>query len=143
MLVSHILRQKGRDVVTVAPTAVLADIARTLAQRKIGAVIVIGLRGEVAGIISERDIVGALAKDGASALTRMANNYMTRKVATCEETDTIDEIMEIMTQGRFRHVPVLERGQLAGIISIGDVVKTRIEESEREASALKQYIAAG
>jgi CBS domain-containing protein len=143
MLVSHILRQKGRDVVTVAPTIVLAEVAHTLAKRKIGAVVVLGADGEVAGILSERDIVAALARDSAAALTRAANTYMTRSVATCEETDTIEEIMEIMTKGRFRHVPVLERGRLVGIVSIGDVVKTRIEESEREASALKQYIAAG
>lgn len=143
MLVSHILRQKGRDVVTVAPTSALAEVARTLAKRKIGAVIVLGSGGEVAGILSERDIVAALARDGASALTRAANAYMTHLVATCEETDTIEEIMEIMTEGRFRHVPVLEQGRLIGIVSIGDVVKTRIEESEREASALKQYISAG
>ena len=143
MLVSHILRQKGRDVVTVAPTSALAEVARTLAKRKIGAVIVLGSGGEVAGILSERDIVAALARDGASALTRAANTYMTHSVATCEETDTIEAIMEIMTEGRFRHVPVLEQGRLCGIISIGDVVKTRIEESEREASALKQYISAG
>ncbi len=143
MLVSHILRQKGRDVVTVAPTAVLADIACTLTKRKIGAAVVLSPQGEVAGVISERDIVCALAKDGASALTRAANGYMTRMVATCEEADTIEEIMEIMTQGRFRHVPVVEHGRLVGIVSIGDVVKTRIEESEREAIALKQYIAAG
>lgn len=143
MLVSHILRQKGRDVVTVAPTSALAEVARTLAKRKIGAVIVLGSGGEVAGILSERDIVAALARDGASALTRAANAYMTHAVATCEETDTIEEIMEIMTEGRFRHVPVLEQGRLVGIVSIGDVVKTRIEESEREASALKQYISAG
>jgi CBS domain-containing protein len=143
MLVSHILRQKGRDVVTVAPTAVLADVARTLAKRKIGAVVVLNQQGEVTGVISERDIVRALAEDSGSALARMAGDYMTRTIATCEEADTIEKIMEVMTQGRFRHVPVVERGRLVGIVSIGDVVKTRIEESEREASALKQYIAAG
>lgn len=143
MNVSHILRQKGRDVVTVAPTAGLADVACTLAKRKIGAVVVLGAHGEVAGILSERDVVRALATDGASALTRTANEYMTRAVATCAETDTIEEIMETMTEGRFRHVPVLEHGKLIGIVSIGDVVKNRIEESEREASALKQYIGAG
>ncbi len=143
MLVSHILRQKGRDVVTVPPTAALSEVARTLARRKIGAAVVMGARGEVAGILSERDIVRALAEDSVRALARSASDYMTRNVATCDETSTIEEIMEIMTEGRFRHVPVVVRGELVGIISIGDVVKTRIEESEREASALKQYIAAG
>jgi CBS domain-containing protein len=143
MLVSHILRQKGRDVVTVAPTIALAEVAHTLAKRRIGAVVVLDSGGGVAGILSERDIVAALARDGASALTRAANIYMTHSVATCEEADTIEELMEIMTAGRFRHVPVVANGRLAGIVSIGDVVKTRIEESEREASALKQYIAAG
>jgi len=143
MLVSHILRQKGRDVVTVGPTIALAEAAHTLAKRKIGAVVVIGVKGDVAGILSERDIVNALAVDGTHALARAVSTYMTRSVATCGERDTIDTIMEIMTDGRFRHVPVVEGGRLAGIVSIGDVVKTRIEESEREASALKQYIAAG
>ena len=143
MLVSHILRQKGRDVVTVAPTSVLAEVARTLAKRRIGAVVVIGPKGDVAGILSERDIVHALALDGTQALSRSVSTYMTRSVATCEGQDTIDAIMETMTEGRFRHLPVVEDERLCGIISIGDVVKTRIEESEREASALKQYIAAG
>ncbi len=143
MLVSHILRQKGRDVVTVAPTIALAEVAHTLAKRKIGAVVVLGAGGEVAGILSERDIVAALARDGAPALGRAVNIYMTHTVATCEESDSIEAIMETMTVGRFRHVPVVAKGKLAGIVSIGDVVKTRIEESEREASALKQYIAAG
>lgn len=143
MLVSHILRQKGRDVVTVAPTAALAEVARTLAKRRIGAAVMMGARGEVVGILSERDIVRALAEDSVKALARSASDYMTRNVATCKETNSIEVIMETMTEGRFRHVPVVERGELVGIISIGDVVKARIEESEREASSLKQYIAAG
>lgn len=143
MLVSHILRQKGRDVVTVAPSIALAEAARTLARRKIGAVVVIGAKGEVAGILSERDIVHALATDGVNALSRAVSTYMTSSVAICEEQDTVDTIMATMTEGRFRHVPVVEAGRLAGIISIGDVVKTRIEESEREANHLKQYISAG
>lgn len=143
MLVSHILRQKGRDVVSVAPATALAEAAHTLAKRKIGAVVVLGPGGEVAGILSERDIVHALARDGEKALSRAVHAYMTSAVATCEATDSIEKIMETMTKGRFRHLPVIEDGRLIGIVSIGDAVKTRIEESEREASHLKQYIATG
>ncbi|MGQ0742592.1 MAG: CBS domain-containing protein [Alphaproteobacteria bacterium] len=143
MLVCDILRHKGRDVVTVAPTNSVSDAAKTLARRKIGAVVVMGTHGEVAGMLSERDIVHALARDGAHALARTVSHYMTRTVATCEERDTIETIMETMTEGRFRHIPVVEDGCLVGIISIGDVVKSRIEESEREAASLRNYIATG
>jgi CBS domain-containing protein len=143
MLVADILRHKGRDVVTVAPTISVSEACRTLARRKIGAVVVMGGAGEVAGILSERDIVHALARDGGQALARAVGHYMTRAVATCEERNSVESIMETMTEGRFRHLPVVEDGHLRGIVSIGDIVKSRIEESEREASALKQYICAG
>src|SRR5712691_8363190 len=134
MLVSHILREKGREVLGIAPAASLAEAARVLTKNRIGALI---------GIISERDIVRAVAEEGAAALALAVESRMTKEVATCEETDTIAEIMETMTRCRFRHMPVVEDDAVIGIVSIGDVVKTRIAETLREAQALKEYIATG
>jgi len=143
MLVSQILREKGRDVVTVAAEAPLGEAVRMLARHRIGALVVKGKGGAVAGVLSERDIVRALAESGTDALAKPLSSVMTRKVVTCAESDTVDDLMETMTHGRFRHVPVVEEGHLVGIVSIGDVVKTRIEETLRESQALKDYIAAG
>ena len=143
MLVSHILREKGREVLAIAPSATLAEAARVLNKNRIGALIVRDRDGALAGIISERDIVRALAEEGAVALNGTVETHMTRDVAICQETDTIEEIMETMTRCRFRHMPVIEDDAVVGIVSIGDVVKTRIAETLREAQALKEYIAAG
>ena len=143
MLVSHILREKGRDIVAISPESTLYDAANVLTRNRIGALLVQDGRGGLAGILSERDIVRALAAAGSAALTRTVAEGMTEDVATCEETDTIAEIMETMTRCRFRHMPVVENNRVIGIISIGDVVKTRIAETVREAQALKEYIAAG
>jgi CBS domain-containing protein len=143
MLVSHILREKGRDVLAIAPASTLAEAARVLTKHRIGALIVRDEDGALSGIISERDIVRAISEDGAAALVLTVAARMTRTVATCEQTDTIEEIMETMTRCRFRHMPVVEDDDVVGIISIGDVVKTRIAETMREAQALKDYIAAG
>ncbi len=143
MLVSHILREKGRDVLAIGPDASLAEAARVLTKNRIGALIVRGVDGALSGIISERDIVRAVAEEGAAALTLAVESRMTKDVATCEQTDTIEEIMETMTRCRFRHMPVVEDDNVIGIISIGDVVKTRIAETLREAQALKEYIATG
>jgi CBS domain-containing protein len=143
MLVKHILGGKGRDIIAIAVDASLADATILLSKKRIGAVIVRGPRGELAGILSERDVVRAVAEHGVGALTRQLSAYMTREVATCGEADSIDSLMEMMTQGRFRHVPVVDaRDGLIGIVSIGDVVKSRIEETEREAATLKEYISA-
>jgi len=143
MLVKHILGAKGRDIVAIAIDASLADATALLSKRRIGAVIVRGSRGELAGILSERDVVRAVAEHGVGALAQQISAYMTRDVATCGETDSIDSLMEMMTQGRFRHVPVVdERDGLIGIVSIGDVVKSRIEETVREAATLRDYISA-
>lgn len=143
MQVMHILRVKGRDVVTLASDASLSDATRLLAQKRIGALVIRDPQGRVAGILSERDVVRALASESVTALARPVAAYMTRAVATCSEHDTVDGLMEMMTVGRFRHVPVLDdREQLCGLVSIGDVVKTHIEEQEREATNLRQYIAA-
>jgi CBS domain-containing protein len=143
MLVSHILREKGRDILAIAPEATLAEAACVLTRNRVGALIVRNAKGALAGILSERDIVRAIAEEGASALGLTVGERMTHEVATCEETDTIAEIMETMTRCRFRHMPVVQLGHVAGIISIGDVVKIRIAETLREAQALKEYIAAG
>ena len=143
MLVSHILKEKGRDVLAIPPEATLFEAARVLTLNRIGALLVRDAKGALTGIISERDIVRAIAEEGASALALTVAERMTKDVATCEENDTIAEIMETMTRCRFRHMPVIEGGRVAGIVSIGDVVKIRIAETMREAQALKDYIAAG
>lgn len=140
MTVKAILAAKGGDVVTIEPTASVGAAARLLAERKIGALVVTGADRRVVGIASERDIVGAVAAGSVSALEQPLSEVMTRRVTTCSPTDTISTIMERMTQGKFRHLPVIEQGRLAGIVSIGDVVKHRLEEMEREQSALRDYI---
>ncbi len=143
MLVVHILREKGRDVIVIAPEASLSEASRVMTRNRIGALVVQDKKGALAGIISERDIVRAVAEEGGAALSYLVSARMTKDVATCEETDTIEEIMETMTRCRFRHMPVVESGRVTGIVSIGDVVKTRIAETIREAQALKEYIATG
>jgi CBS domain-containing protein len=140
MTVKAILSTKGSDVTTIEPTATLVDAVALLAARRIGAVVVTGAERRVIGILSERDIVRTLAERGERALTETVADSMTRKVVTCGEAETISEIMEQMTAGKFRHVPVIDQGQLVGIISIGDVVKWRLEEMERESAALRDYI---
>jgi len=141
MTVKQILDQKGRDVVTVSPTMGTDEAVRFLADNKIGAVVVAGVDGKIAGILSERDIVRAVASKGAAALTVPISAIMTSKVTTCGESHSINQVMELMTNGRFRHLPVEEDGKLVGIISIGDVVLRRIEDVEREAEEIKAYIA--
>jgi len=140
MNVARIINEKGRQVVTTALDTTLADVAAILAEKRIGAVIV-AEGGAIRGILSERDIVRALARDGAKALGMLAADCMTEKVMTCRPDDTIHDVMQTMTSGRFRHVPVVEAGQLVGIVSIGDVVKWRIEEVEQEANQIRDYIA--
>lgn len=140
MQIRHILQQKGRDIVAISPTATLDDAVQLLAKKRIGAVLVKD-GAALAGILSERDLVRAIAAEGASALGRQVTAYMTKSVATCTETDTVEDLMEMMTRGRFRHVPVLdERQSVCGLISIGDVVKTRIAETVNEANSLREYI---
>lgn len=141
MLVAHILNEKGRDVVSIRPEATLQDAAAVLTRHRIGALIVRGEAGALMGIISERDIVRAIAELGQAALALPVSTRMTANVAVCDESGTIAEIMETMTRFRFRHLPVVRDGKVCGIISIGDVVKSRIYETIREAEALKEYIA--
>ena len=140
MTVARIINEKGRDVVTVTARTTLAEIATTLSEKRIGAVVVME-KDAINGIISERDIVRAVAKHGGDGLAMLAADWMTAKVVTCDLEDTIHDVMQKMTTGRFRHLPVVKHGKLAGIISIGDVVKRRIEEVEREADQIRQYIA--
>ena len=140
MTVKAILSHKSPDIVSIEPTATLAQAAKLLAERRIGAVLVLGIEGRVAGILSERDIVRALAERGASMLDERVDQVMTRKVFTCSQTDTVAHIMEQMTAQKFRHVPVVDEGRLTGIISIGDVVKYRLHEIENETNALREYI---
>jgi CBS domain-containing protein len=140
MNVSTILSAKGSNVITIEPTATLDTAIKMLAERKIGALVVLGPEQRVIGILSERDIVRVLAERGAAALTLPLSLVMTRKVQTCSHSDTIGDLMEQMTAGKFRHVPVVEEDRLVGIISIGDVVKERLHEIEREASELRDYI---
>ncbi len=140
MTVKAILSRKGRDVFTIDPAATLADATKLLAERRIGAIVVTGVDGRVAGILSERDIVRALNNLGARMLDESVERAMTRKVDTATEAETIASIMERMTVGKFRHVPVVEDGHLAGIISIGDVVKYRLGEIEGESQAMRDYI---
>jgi CBS domain-containing protein len=141
MTVRSILNEKGRDVVTLDPAATLAEAASLLGSRRIGAVVIAKADRKIAGILSERDIVRALGEHGAEALSLQVSKVMTVKVSTCRENHTVNEVMELMTRGRFRHLPVERDGKLDGIISIGDVVKRRIEEVEREADQIREYIA--
>ena len=143
MNVAAILSAKGRNVVTARPNTTLEEIAGKLATKRIGAVVIVGAGGAIDGIVSERDIIRVVAERGAKALMEPAIDTMTRTVVTCDVSDTLDELMARMTTGRFRHLPVVEDGQLVGIVSIGDVVKHHIAEVEMEASALRGYIVAG
>jgi CBS domain-containing protein len=140
MTVNDILLHKGTQVITIEPTAPLAAAVQMLAQRRIGALLVTGADHRIVGIISERDVVRVLDEQGTAVLGRPVAEAMTRRVVTCDRNDTIAEIMERMTDGKFRHVPVIDRGRLAGIVSIGDVVKARLSELEHEQDALREYI---
>jgi CBS domain-containing protein len=139
--VKSILDAKGRDVVTTGPSTTLSEAAKILNENRIGAIVIVGTDGRISGIFTERDVVNAVAKYGADSLGKQVSSLMTAKVHRCGEDATIDDVMELMTQRRFRHVPVESKGKLTGIISIGDVVKSRIREIELEAEQIKAYIA--
>jgi CBS domain-containing protein len=140
MTVRMILKRKGSDVSTIEPTATVASAIRVLAERRIGALVITGAERRIVGIISERDIVRALAERGHLALSSTVAEIMTRKVVTCDVNETTHDLMERMTDGKFRHIPVVEQGRLVGIVSIGDVVKERVEQMERDTAALQDYI---
>jgi len=140
MIVKNILADKRGNVVTIEPTADLVAAAKLLAERHIGAIVILGADHRIVGILSERDIVRAVAEHGPTALNKPVGQVMTREVKTCSEDDTIEGWMGRMTTGKFRHMPVVEQGKLIGIVSIGDVVKNRVEEIEHESEALRDYI---
>ena len=140
MTVKSILSKKGGDVISIEPTATLETAVRKLAEHRIGALLVLGPDRRVIGILSERDIVRVLAEQGADVLKQPLAQVMTRKVVSCSQTETVGTIMERMTTGKFRHVPVVEQDQVVGVISVGDVVKHRLHEMEQETAALRDYI---
>lgn len=142
MTVAAILAAKGRDVVTADPDSPIIEVCRLLTNRGIGAVLILEA-GAIAGIFSERDLVRAVAREGAAILEHPVRKFMTTAVAICHPSDTTGSLMEQMTQGKFRHLPVVENGALVGIVSIGDVVKQRIAEAEAESAAMREYITSG
>ena len=141
MQVENILQSKGRAVHTVAARATIAEAVDILNSRRIGAVVVVTDAGKVAGILSERDIVRHLGKDWTALGSKPVSEVMTKNVVTMNRQATVTEVMERMTERRIRHLPIVDYGDLVGIVSIGDVVKRKIEETEQEALALKEYIA--
>ena len=143
MHVAGLLRNKGDDVATVAPSATVGVVVAALAERRVGALVVSDDGTHVAGIVSERDVVRALAEHGGAVLDHEVATIMTREVVTCDLSTTVDELSALMTEGRYRHVPVVVDGALAGIVSIGDVVKSHISELEQEKQTLHEYISQG
>ena len=138
--VSSVLKHKGHDVVTVAPQQTVAWVVKVLAENRIGAVPVINDEGQLIGIISERDIIRGMSEHADAVLTLPAEQLMTREVKTCSSEDQLVDLMEVMTLQRIRHLPVIQNGALHGIVSIGDVVKQRLEEVQSEAEELRRYI---
>lgn len=141
MTVAGILASKGRDVIATQPHRTLLEVSKTLAEHGIGAIVVTDASGRLMGILSERDIVRAISKNGAKALEESVSRHMTAKVVTTTRASSVLETMEQMTAGRFRHVPVVEDDRLIGVVSIGDLVKFRIAEIEGETQAMRDYIA--
>ncbi|MGB8816297.1 MAG: CBS domain-containing protein [Rhizobiaceae bacterium] len=139
--VKSILAEKGTEVLTVGKDTTVEEAVALLAKHRIGALVVADQSGTIRGIISERDVIRHIAEDGVGALEQKVATVMTANVKVCTESHTINEVMEIMTRGRFRHMPVEREGKLVGVISIGDVVKRKIEETEREAEEIRTYIA--
>lgn len=140
MTVAAILSGKGHDTITASASTTLGEICETLAKRKIGAVVVCAGDNSIEGIVSERDIVRVIGTQGPGALSQNAHSVMTTDVVTCTEENSVNEVMAKMTQGRFRHMPVVKDGKLTGVISIGDVVKFKIAQVELEAEQMRSYI---
>jgi CBS domain-containing protein len=139
MTVRSILNTKGHQIVSVEPDAKVSAAVKLLSEKRIGAVLVMD-QSRLEGILSERDVVRVLDERGAGVLEDPVSGVMTRKVVTCKDTDTVAEIMEMMTSGKFRHLPVIDNGKVVGLISIGDIVKRRVQEYESEQEALRDYI---
>ena len=140
MNVAAILKLKGSGVITTTKDKSLLDIAKLLAQHGIGCIVIEGDDGTIAGIVSERDLMRAIGQAGAKVLKEAVSDFMTKTVVTARETDTLDRLMSEMTTHRFRHMPVVERGRLIGLVSIGDVVKMHVADAEFEAASLREYI---
>jgi len=143
MNVAGILKVKGSDVITASPSDSIAAVSNILGEKRIGAILIVDDSGSLRGVLSERDIVRGLSESGDGCLQLLAQDLMTSDLVTTSPSETIDNVMALMTERRIRHLPVLEEGRLAGFISIGDVVKSRMDEVEREAAALRDYIATG
>ena len=141
--VRAILKGKGAAVVTAVPGETLHRIAQLIAEYRIGAVLILDKEGRPVGIVSERDIVNAMAASGAAALALTAADAMSRNLMTCKPSDTADEILTVMTHSRVRHLPVMEDGQMIGIVSIGDVVKRKLDDAAAEVGLLRDYVMAG
>ena len=141
MHVAAILKLKSRNVVTTTADKSLLDVAKMLEQHDIGCIVIAGDAGQVSGVVSERDLVRAIGKSGAEVLKEPVSVYMTKTVVTAREADRVDQVMSQMTAHRFRHMPVVERGRLIGLVSIGDVVKMHIAEADMEAAATREYAA--
>jgi CBS domain-containing protein len=143
MTIAAILKMKGTEVATVRPGVSIGQAAKMLAERQIGSLVVVDQARAVIGIFSERDLVRAVAQGGTQALEGPVEAAMSSPVSTCREDETVDRIMGLMTAGRFRHVPVVEQGELRGIVSIGDIVKHKLAEAEMETAAMRAYITTG
>jgi CBS domain-containing protein len=142
MYVKDILQHKGNDVFTVTPEATVKELAKSLAVHGIGAAVVVDGESGVVGVVSERDVIHGIAEHGDGCMGKPVRDLMTTEVITCDSETQIQDVMSLMTERRFRHVPVVEDGALIGLVSIGDVVRDRIAEAEREAAQLRQYITA-
>ena len=143
MLIDQIIQRKGGAIYSVTPDQSLASVAALLHARKVGAFIVTDVTGRVAGIVSERDIIRAIAQVGAEALDKPVSNFMTKDVISAQLGQSINTLLECMTDRRIRHLPVMEGARLVGIVSIGDLVKSKIAQAEHEAETLKNYILGG
>lgn len=143
MTIAHILQDKPQRMITVGPEQTLQQAAEVLGRERIGALLVLKPNGDIAGILSERDIVRAVGTDGAAVLERPVAETMTKDVTCCAPDDSIDSAMALMTERRFRHLPVRQGGRVVGMISIGDVVKKKVEDAEAESQSLREYIARG
>jgi len=141
MFVRQILAGKGSDIVSTSPSAKIAEVTKLMSGERVGAVVVKAVGGSIAGIVSERDVTRGLAEHGSALLEMSVDRIMTKDVVTCTPEDGTDKLMRKMTTGRFRHLPVMDKGDMVGVVSIGDIVKNRLEELEAEASLLQDYIA--
>lgn len=140
MHVAAVLKRKGSDVVTIGPDRTILEAANLLTRHRIGAVVVVSASGEPVGILSERDIIRGISKHGEGILRQPVETLMTRNLLTCRPDNTIDEVMALMSERRVRHLPVLDSGRLVGLVSIGDVVKQRLDEAALEVETLRGYV---